>query len=189
MQAVSKRSDHAGVLFYGDQAAHGLKASDHVQDLHSKEQLNSFINRQPSNVLTVVDVSLQNSKACIRIFPAVLALAKNFTGFAHFARIIADESEEMQQVLQEHKIVEVSLKMQDSLLFCLPAAALALCLRIMAQPEPEPAALFADLLSYIGIHLQNQTALCLCCAAVLLVSSGCRKCFGYTLHVTCVCIV
>ena len=128
MLAVSKCPGYAGVLFYGDQAAHGLKASDHVQDVHSKEQLDSFINGQPSNVLTVVDVSLQNSKACIRIFPAVLALAKNFTGFAPFARIIADESEEMQQVLQEYNIVEVNLplKLLRTLLDSFPAIALAL---------------------------------------------------------------
>ena len=86
-----------------------MKASDYVDDLHNKEDLDRYVNSQPSSVLTVVDVSLQNAKACVRIFPAVLALAKNFKGFAHFARIIADESEATQEVLQEFKIMEVRL--------------------------------------------------------------------------------
>ena len=86
-----------------------MKASDFVTYLHSQEDFDKFINGQPSDVLTVVDVSLQNAGACVRIFPAVLALAKNFTGFAHFARIIADESHSTQEAVKEYNVVEVSL--------------------------------------------------------------------------------
>lgn len=98
---------HAGVLYYGDQAANGVKASDFVTELHSKADLDNFINKQPDNVLTVIDVCLRNAAPCIHIFPAVLALAKNFTGFAHFARLIGDESDEAQHLLKELKVNEV----------------------------------------------------------------------------------
>jgi len=96
-----------GILFYGDQAGNGIKASDFITYLHSKEDLQKFVNSQPTNVLTIVDVSLQNARACVHIFPAVLALAKNFTGFAHFARIIADESNSTQDVIKDYSVVEV----------------------------------------------------------------------------------
>ena len=98
---------HAGILFYGDQAGNGIKASDFITYLHSKEDLQKFVNSQPTNILTIVDVSLQNARACVHIFPAVLALAKNFTGFAHFARIIADESNSTQDVIKDYSVVEV----------------------------------------------------------------------------------
>lgn len=97
----------SGVLYYGDQAANGVKASDFVTELHSKADLDKFVNGQPDNVLTVVDVSLRNAAPCIHIFPAVLALAKNFTGFAHFSRLIGDESEEAQHLLKELNVNEV----------------------------------------------------------------------------------
>ncbi len=97
----------AGVLYYGDQAANGVKASDFVTELHSKADLDTFISKQPDNVLTVIDVCLQNAAPCIHIFPAVLALAKNFTGFAHFARLIGDESDEAQHLLKELNVNEV----------------------------------------------------------------------------------
>lgn len=96
-----------GVLYYGDQAANGVKASDFVTELHSKADLDTFINKQADNVLTVIDVCLQNAAPCIHIFPAVLALAKNFTGFAHFARLIGDESDEAQHLLKELNVNEV----------------------------------------------------------------------------------
>jgi hypothetical protein len=98
---------HAGVLYYGDQAANGVKASDFVTELNSKADLDTFINKQADNILTVVDVCLQNAAPCIHIFPAVLALAKNFTGFAHFARLIGDESDEAQHLLKELNVNEV----------------------------------------------------------------------------------
>ena len=99
----------SGVLYYADHAANGVKASQFVTDIHNKKDLDEFINKQEAHVLTVIDVSLNNAAPCIHIFPAVLALAKNFTGYAHFARLIGDESEETQQVLRELNVNEVSL--------------------------------------------------------------------------------
>lgn len=47
-----------------------------------------------------VDVSLTTETCCIKVFPAVVALAKNFKGHCHFARILADESAEANAMLQ-----------------------------------------------------------------------------------------
>ena len=97
----------AGVLYYADHAAHGVRASDFVTELNSKADLQKFINGQADNVLTVIDVSLKNAAPCIHIFPAVLALAKNFEGYAHFARLIGDENEETQALIKELDVNEV----------------------------------------------------------------------------------
>ena len=102
----------SGVLYYADHAANGVKASQYIKEIHNKQDLGTFINQQDDNVLTVLDVSLRNAAPCIHIFPAVLALAKNFTGYAHFARLIGDESEETQQVLYELNVNEVSFHMK-----------------------------------------------------------------------------
>ena len=97
----------AGVLYYADHAAQGVRASDFITEIRSKADLDKFIQGQADNVLTVIDVSLQNAAPCIHIFPAVLALAKNFTGYAHFARLIGDETEETQALLKELNVNEV----------------------------------------------------------------------------------
>lgn len=86
-----------------------MKASQYITDIHNKQDLDTFLSKQDDNVLTVLDVCLRNAGPCIHIFPAVLALAKNFTGYAHFARLIGDESDETQQVLKELKVNEVCL--------------------------------------------------------------------------------
>ena len=102
-------NDASGVLYFADQAANGVKASQYITDIHNKQDLDAFLNQQDANILTVLDVSLRNAGPCIHIFPAVLALAKNFTGYAHFARLIGDESEATQQVLRELNVNEVRL--------------------------------------------------------------------------------
>lgn len=117
-----------GVLYYADHAANGVKASQYITDIHNKQDLDKFIDQQDSKILTVVDVSLRNAGPCIHIFPAVLALAKNFTGYAHFARLIGDESEATQQVLKELNVNEVSLHMTSRDIvtaFCLRWTALS----------------------------------------------------------------
>lgn len=42
-----------GVLYYGDQAGEGEKASTFVSELTSRSDLDTFISSQPDNVLTV----------------------------------------------------------------------------------------------------------------------------------------
>lgn len=60
-------------------------------------------------VLTVLDVSLSDATPCVRIFAAVMALAKNFEGYAVFARLMGDESHESKELIKELKVIEVIL--------------------------------------------------------------------------------
>ena len=52
-------------------------------------------------------MSLQSATPCIRIFPATMALAKNFAGYAAFGRLIGDASDEARQLLKDLDIKEV----------------------------------------------------------------------------------
>lgn len=54
-----------------------------------------------------VQVSLKSATPCVHIFPATMALAKNFVGYAAFGRLIGDSSEETRQLLKELDIKEV----------------------------------------------------------------------------------
>ena len=80
-----------------------------LQEISSKEQLQTFVQSQPENVLTVVNVSSNNATPCVRVFPAVMALAKNFTGYAAFARLLYETSQETQSLANELRVLEVSL--------------------------------------------------------------------------------
>ena len=75
-----------GVLYFGDRAAGGVQASNFVAELHNERDLDAFVNGQDEKVLTVVDVSLSNANPCIHIYPAVVALARSFKGYAVFGR-------------------------------------------------------------------------------------------------------
>eukprot|EP00887_Chlorella_sp_A99_P001357 scaffold8.g1357.t1 len=108
-RGVSQMDQDLGeaVLYYGDTAAAGVRASAYVRDLHSREDLEAFVSGQPERVLTVVDVSLTSAAPCVHIFPAVLALAKNMgPDYAAFARLMGDESAETQALLRELNILE-----------------------------------------------------------------------------------
>ena len=77
-----------------------------LQDLKSKADLDKFVESQPENVLTVVNVS-SNATPCVRVFPAVLALAKNFVGYAAFARLLYETSQETQSLANQLRVLEV----------------------------------------------------------------------------------
>ncbi|CAD7705085.1 unnamed protein product [Ostreobium quekettii] len=97
-----------GVLFYGNTAAGGEKATKHVQEIHTISDLESFLgNTQQDSTLSVIDISLTSALPCIRMFPAVVALAKNFKGYAAFARLLGDESEETKAMMGKLGIREV----------------------------------------------------------------------------------
>lgn len=42
-----------GVLYYGDQAADGLRASTFVKELTTRSEYDNFVSSQPANILTV----------------------------------------------------------------------------------------------------------------------------------------
>jgi hypothetical protein len=97
-----------GVLYFGDTAGNNEKASTYVTDLDSQEALRAFVEQeQDEKLLVVVDVSVSDASPCVHIFPAVMALAKNFTGIAKFARILADSNDDLKQFMTEQNITQV----------------------------------------------------------------------------------
>jgi len=96
-----------GVMYYGDVAGDGEAPSSVVRDVGDREQLLAFINGQPAGMLTVLDVSMSNCDPCVHIYPAVVALARNFIGFASFGRFIGDANDSCLQAMRELKVVEV----------------------------------------------------------------------------------
>merc|ERR1711924_142187 len=46
--------------------------------------------KQPEGTLSVVQIAQNNAVGCIRIYPAMLALAKNLQGLAVFGRLMAE---------------------------------------------------------------------------------------------------
>ena len=96
-----------GVLFFDGAAAGGVRAQNHVAELRGEADVRAFVASQPDSVLTVVDVSTSADAPCIRVFPAVLALARSFEGYAAFGRVLADASDEGRALLRDFGIVEV----------------------------------------------------------------------------------
>ncbi|KAI8476189.1 MAG: hypothetical protein J3K34DRAFT_382349 [Monoraphidium minutum] len=96
-----------GVLFFNGSAAGGVQASDHVVELAGEEDMQRFVESQSDSVLTVVDVSVTDAAPCIHVFPAVLALARSFKGYAAFGRVVADQSEGGRALMAAHNVVEV----------------------------------------------------------------------------------
>ncbi|GMH43587.1 hypothetical protein BSKO_11509 [Bryopsis sp. KO-2023] len=96
-----------GVLFYGDTFGGGKKASAHVLELDTEEDFDKYIASQDKNTLTVVGVSQASAEPCIRIFPAVLALARSLEGYATFARLVTDSIPTGKEFVKKHKIKEV----------------------------------------------------------------------------------
>ena len=102
--------DASAKLYLARQSAgRSLKLPVTLQEISSKAQLENFVQSQPENVLTVVNVSSNNATPCVRVFPAVMALAKNFTGYAAFARLLYETSQETQSLANELRVLEVSL--------------------------------------------------------------------------------
>lgn len=97
-----------GVLYFGDTAGNNEKASTYITDLESREELNEFTSaEQDDRMLVVVDVSLSDATPCVHIFPAVMALAKNFTGMAKFARVMGDSNDDFKQFMADENITQV----------------------------------------------------------------------------------
>ena len=97
-----------GVLYFGDTAGGQEKASTYIQDLDSREELKEFVEgEEDDKKLVVVDVSLSDASPCVHIFPAVMALAKNFSGLAKFARVMADKNDDLRGFMDEQGIRQV----------------------------------------------------------------------------------
>jgi thiol-disulfide isomerase/thioredoxin len=97
-----------GVLYFGDTAGGNEKASTYIQDLESRAAIHEFVTEEEDDKkLVVVDVSLSDATPCVHIFPAVMALAKNFSGLAKFARVLADKNDDLKEFMQEENITQV----------------------------------------------------------------------------------
>ena len=92
-----------------------------MQELKTAQDLDKFVHSQPDTVLTVVNVSSSNATACVRVFAAIAALAKSFKGYAAFARLLYDTSDELTQMARDLRVVEVSATLVafPSSLWCL----------------------------------------------------------------------
>ena len=81
-----------GVLYWDGAMAEGQKAGQFVKELKSVKEVEDFAAGSVGDkVLRVVAVSKMTSSPCLHMYPAVIALAKNFAGFASFARILVDD--------------------------------------------------------------------------------------------------
>lgn len=92
-----------------------------TQELKTAQDLDKFVHSQPDTVLTVVNVSSSNATACVRVFAAIAALAKSFKGYAAFARLLYDTSDELTQLARDLRVVEVTATLLafPSSLWCL----------------------------------------------------------------------
>lgn len=95
------------MLFYGDIAANNVRASDHVEEIASRAELDTWLAKTSEHELSVLNISLRSATPCVHIFPAVLALAKNMVGYAAFSRLMADSSDEARKLAQEFKVTQV----------------------------------------------------------------------------------
>lgn len=79
-----------------------------MQELKTEDDIERFVNSQPDNVLTVINIS-SNDTPCIRVFAAVLALAKNFAGYAAFARLMYDSSAQSKALAKQLNVLQVDI--------------------------------------------------------------------------------
>jgi len=108
-----------GVLFYGDNGAGGMKASEYITEVKSATDLQDFFAlcaAENANLsvpcdkqLAVLDVSVEKNApvGCLHIFPAIISLAKNTAGATRWARLMGDTSAEAAALMKSLKITEV----------------------------------------------------------------------------------
>ncbi len=79
-----------------------------AQELASRGYLDAFVNgARDERVLTVVAVTATSVGACVRVFPAVVALAKSFAGYATFGRLLYDAGPEAGELAAELNVKQV----------------------------------------------------------------------------------
>lgn len=96
-----------GVLFYGDAGGDGMHPSDFITEITSKADLEKWTKSLDHTVLGVLDVSANGAASCVHIYPTVVVLARQFKGFASFARIIADSNDETNDIAKTLNIKAV----------------------------------------------------------------------------------
>lgn len=96
-----------GVLYWGDTAANNQKASEYVTSLETAADVDEFLAAQPAGHLAVLKVSTTICEPCVAVYPAVLALARSFAGYAAFARLVGDEDDAYGALLGQLGVEEV----------------------------------------------------------------------------------
>jgi len=112
-----------GMLYYGGQAAGGLQANEYITEIKSQDDLQDFLDmcaapqESPLGVeldvacekqLAILDISTaKDSPACIKIYPAVLALAKNTAGACRWARMLSDSGDTATEIMKEFNVTSV----------------------------------------------------------------------------------
>jgi hypothetical protein len=87
-----------GVLFYGDAGGDGMHPSDYITEIRSKADLEKWTKSLKHEELGVLDISANGAASCIHIYPTVVVLARQFKGYASFARMIADTNDETNDI-------------------------------------------------------------------------------------------
>ena len=104
-----------GVLYWDGAMADGAKAGSFVKELKSVKDVEAFAaSGSGDKVLRVVTVSKMTSAPCLHMYPAVIALAKNFAGFASFARILVDDCA-VTECLVDNEVAENSEEVMNAL--------------------------------------------------------------------------
>ncbi|KAK9822253.1 hypothetical protein WJX81_007291 [Elliptochloris bilobata] len=108
----AKLWEHRGIVELDQDLTEGVlyyRGSDQqVQELTSRADLDAFVNAaRDERVLTVVAVTATGVRACVRVFPAVVALAKSFAGYAVFGRLLYDTSPDTGKLAAQLNVVEV----------------------------------------------------------------------------------
>ena len=86
----------------------GVKILLCLQELGSQQDLDAFVNgARDERVLTVVAVTATSVSACVHVFPAVVALAKSFDGYAVFGRLVYDATPQTSELARALKVMEV----------------------------------------------------------------------------------
>lgn len=112
-----------GALYYADQGAGGESVAGIVEEIKTKEALQNFVERcdMPGEgargveldipcekQIAVLDVSkIQDSPVCMRIYPAVVAMAKNMRGAVRWARLMVDQTPETAEIAKDLKVEAV----------------------------------------------------------------------------------
>jgi len=85
-----------GVLYYDGSMAEGLKAGTYVREIKNLNDVTQFSQEGDDKILQVLVLAKTSSAPCMHMYPAAVALAQNFKGFAAFARLVVDSGEEAQ---------------------------------------------------------------------------------------------
>lgn len=96
-----------GVLFYGDAGGDGMHPSDYITEISSKADLEKWTKSLKHEELGVLDISANGAASCIHIYPTVVVLARQFKGYASFARMIADTNNETNDIAKALNIKAV----------------------------------------------------------------------------------